>query len=398
MSSTDSLFTSTNTPVTSSNNSTTSSLSSSTSVTSTINTVNAQRDNLTSSMIEEVRAVDSETADLMESVSTLLSSLNTTLTLYKDLLDSGRKRQEGCSSVSQQIVSLNQLKVDTESLLSDIIMNYRTVISLGEKNVEFVLEKYYGLLDGPNREGIKRAHISGILYGYSQSVRFIFVALSFYFAILILENSEHPDEERRDVFTAVYIMFVGAIGSGVAVSQMPSLGRAKAAASKIFLIIKEKSEIDSRRKADGNGHTIQQGSIKLTSVGFKYPSRNKKVLQNFNLDIRGNESVALVGHSGSGKSTIASLLLRFYDKQRGQLLIDGRDIESYPVKHIRDQIAIVMQEPLLFNESIKDNIKYGCPDATNAQVLKAATQANCLDFVQSSQDQFAEPGVVEQLN
>ena len=68
------------------------------------------------------------------------------------------------------------------------------------------------------------------------------------------------------------------------------------------------------------------------------------------------------------------------------------------MKHIRDQIAIVMQEPLLFNESIKDNIKYGCPNATNAQVLKAATQANCLDFVQSSQDQFAEPGVVRQLN
>ena len=91
-----------------------------------------------------------------------------------------------------------------------------------------------------------------------------------------------------------------------------------------------------------------------------------------------------MGHSGSGKSTIASLLLRFYDKQSGRLLIDGRDIESYPVKHIRDQIAIVMQEPLLFNESIKDNIKYGNPEATNAEILTAATQANCLDFIQSS--------------
>ena len=81
-------------------------------------------------------------------------------------------------------------------------MNYRTVISLGAKNVEFVLEKYYGLLEGPNRQGIKRAHISGILYGYSQSVRFIFVALSFYFAILILENSDNPDaNERKRVFT-----------------------------------------------------------------------------------------------------------------------------------------------------------------------------------------------------
>jgi len=82
--------------------------------------------------------------------------------------------------------------------------------------------------------------------------------------------------------------------------------------------------------------------------------------------------VALVGHSGSGKSTIASLLLRFYDKQKGKILIDGLEIEKYPVKYIRDQIAIVMQEPLLFNESIKDNIKYGNLDATDLQVLEAA--------------------------
>jgi ATP-binding cassette subfamily B (MDR/TAP) protein 1 len=275
---------------------------------------------------------------------------------------------------------------ESNALLSDIIMNYRTVISLGEKNVEFMLEKYYGLLEGPNLQGIKKAHISGILYGYSQSVRFIFVALSFYFAILILENSENPDGDRRNVFTAVYIMFVGAIGSGVAVSQMPSLSRAKAAARKIFTIIKEESQADPRESlATGGGtHEIKKGYIKLQDVSFKYKSRNKYVLQNFNLDIRDNESVALVGHSGSGKSTIASLLLRFYDKQKGRLLIDDIDIESYPVKHIRDQIAIVMQEPLLFNESILENIKYGCPDASNAQVIKAATQANCLDFIQSS--------------
>jgi ABC-type multidrug transport system fused ATPase/permease subunit len=95
-------------------------------------------------------------------------------------------------------------------------------------------------------------------------------------------------------------------------------------------------------------------------------------LSDLDLTINGNESVALVGHSGSGKSTIASLLLRFYDKQKGKILIDGLEIEKYPVKYIRDQIAIVMQEPLLFNESIKDNIKYGNLDATDLQVLEAA--------------------------
>lgn len=87
------------------------------------------------------------------------------------------------------------------------------------------------------------------------------------------------------------------------------------------------------------------------------------------MTIKGNESVALVGTSGSGKSTIASLLLRFYNKQSGKILIDGHDIEEYSVKQIREQIAIVMQEPLLFNEPIKENIRYGNLTSSDAEVL-----------------------------
>ena len=94
------------------------------------------------------------------------------------------------------------------------------------------------------------------------------------------------------------------------------MSRAKAAARKIFAIIKEDSEIDSRDEASigGQVHSIKQGHIKLNNVYFKYKSRNKYILKNLNLEIKSNQSVALVGHSGSGKSTIASLLLRFYDK------------------------------------------------------------------------------------
>ena len=107
---------------------------------------------------------------------------------------------------------------ESNALLSDIIMNYRTVISLGEKNVDFILAKYHHLLEGPNRQGIKRAHVSGLLFGYSQSVRFVFVALSFYLAALVIEKFGLTGDAVNDVFTAVYIMFVGAIGAGVSVS------------------------------------------------------------------------------------------------------------------------------------------------------------------------------------
>jgi len=132
-------------------------------------------------------------------------------------------------------------------------------------------------------------------------------------------------------------------------------------------------------------------------VSFRYPSRAKKVLENFSLIVNENESVALVGHSGSGKSTIASLLLRFYNKQKGKILIDGKEIEAYGVKQIREHIAIVMQEPLLFNDSIKENIRYGNLEATDGQILAAAEQAHCLNFIQSSHDQLCVPEVKAQI-
>lgn len=115
------------------------------------------------------------------------------------------------------------------------------------------------------------------------------------------------------------------------------------------------------------------------------------------MTIKGNESVALVGTSGSGKSTIASLLLRFYNKQAGKILIDGHEIEDYSVKQIREQIAIVMQEPLLFNEPIKENIRYGNLTSTDAEVLQASEQANCLQFIQNSQDQLCIPEIKAQI-
>ena len=130
---------------------------------------------------------------------------------------------------------------ESNALLSDIIMNYRTIISLGDKNVEYILERYYRLLEEPNRQGIKRAHFSGILFGYSQSIRFVFVALSFYFATLIIKDFGLEGDQRTDVFTAVYIMFVGAIGAGVSVSQMPSMSKAKKSARKVFGVIEEAS-------------------------------------------------------------------------------------------------------------------------------------------------------------
>jgi ABC-type multidrug transport system fused ATPase/permease subunit len=163
---------------------------------------------------------------------------------------------------------------------------------------------------------------------------------------------------------------MSAIGAGTNASNMPSVSKAKASAKKIFEIIDEKSKVDVR---DETGEkVIANGALEFKNVNFIYPSRTQRVLKNFNMKIPARKKIALVGYSGCGKSTIANLLLRFYDTNEGQLLVDGKDIKDYNVAELRRHIGIVMQEPLLFNESIKDNILYGNNNATDLEVYQAA--------------------------
>ena len=102
------------------------------------------------------------------------------------------------------------------------------------------------------------------------------------------------------------------------------------------------------------------------------------------MDIPAAGKIALVGHSGCGKSTITNILLRFYDIKGGVIRIDGEDLSDYNALSLRRQIGYVMQEPILFNKSIKGNIKYGKADASDEEVYKAALTANAIDFIESS--------------
>jgi ABC-type multidrug transport system fused ATPase/permease subunit len=154
-------------------------------------------------------------------------------------------------------------------------------------------------------------------------------------------------------------------------------------------MIEEPSEINPKQRGLLSCPT---GQIEFKDVIFRYPSRQKAVLRRLNLKIQPNQSVAIVGHSGTGKSTISSLLFRFYDCQSGQILLDGQEIRDLDLKCLRSQISIVQQEPNLFNRSIYENILYGDADLANSKnyelqsqlVLEATKQANALGFVTQS--------------
>lgn len=238
----------------------------------------------------------------------------------------------------------------SNALLSDIITNYRTVISFGQDNVNEIMNKYEKLLIGPLKRRVCNAMLAGIAYGYSLCIRFIFVGIVFFIGSkFTVDYNLNP----KDVFFSIYIIFTSAMGAGFAMSSVPNATEARESASVIFSMIDDKTDIDVRKFVQGKVKKVPNGTIEFKNITFNYPSRKAKVLKNFNMTIPAGKKIGLVGHSGCGKSTITNLLLRFYDIKEGQVLIDGQNIDNYDISELRRQIGYVMQEPILFNQTIK---------------------------------------------
>ncbi|CDW81562.1 abc transporter family protein [Stylonychia lemnae] len=271
------------------------------------------------------------------------------------------------------------------ALLSDVILNYKTIISFGPKNIDYLIKIYGDLLLHPYKIGVRNAHISGLLNGYATSARYLYISFIFYITGIFIEQYNY---NKFDLFIANYTVYLASFAAGFALSQLPSLSKAKQAANKIFGIINENSENEDKHQACN--FLIQQGKIEFRDVKFQYPSRNEKVLRKLSFKVPEGKKIAIVGRSGSGKSTIANLLLKMYDFQDGQILIDGVDIKTIDTKNLRTQLGYVMQEPILFNLSIKENIQYGKQEATNQEILEVANQANALQFIEKIQDDNLE--------
>lgn len=125
------------------------------------------------------------------------------------------------------------------------------------------------------------------------------------------------------------------------------------------------------------------GKIEFRDVWFRYPTRKEDfVLRGLNVTINPNEQVALVGESGCGKSTFVNLLMRFYDPDDGQILLDDVDIREYKLHDLRKAISLVMQEPIIFNYSILENMLYGRLDATNKEIMHVSDVSNSLEFIE----------------
>lgn len=185
------------------------------------------------------------------------------------------------------------------------------------------------------------------------------------------------------LFYAIYVGFAFSGISDFFSEYMKALGSSK----RVFQLLEEGNspvELAELKKLDNF-----TGSVVFKDITFDYPNRpNVTVLDKMNLEIEPGQSLAIVGTSGSGKSTIASLALRFYEPKSGEILFDGEDIRNLNTKWVRDQFGIVPQDISLFSGTIGENIRYGKPDATDEEVIEAAKLANAHMFIEKLPDQY----------
>ena len=206
-------------------------------------------------------------------------------------------------------------------------MNYKTIISLGQKNINQVIKKYDDLRVEQLKMNLKKLQLAGAANGWACAGRITFVALAFILGNVITVRMLGVAQDR--VIFATFILFFSLMSIGMQTQNIPSISKAKQAAGIIFNVIDEPSTLDIDTRNEDTKDEIVKGMIQFKEVSFKYPTRDQLVLDSLNLKIPAGAKIALVGHSGCGKSTITNLLLRFYDIIAGQIKIDGEDLSDY---------------------------------------------------------------------
>jgi len=268
--------------------------------------------------------------------------------------------------------------------IDESLHGIRTVQAFGREALE--CERFTGAVEGAFRTSIRRVKARALLTAIV--ILMVFGAVGTVLWIGghdVLAGRITAGELSAFVFYSVVV--AGSVGSLSEI--LGELQRAAGAAERLFELIETRSAIAA--PADPAPLPVPpKGAIRFDQVTFHYPSRPaESALTAFDLDVAPGESVALVGPSGAGKTTVFQLLLRFYDPQQGRVFLDGVDIRTADPAEVRARIGLVPQDPTIFSTSAYENIRYGRPEATEDEVRAAAAAANALDFIEALPDGFA---------
>ncbi|KAG6551908.1 hypothetical protein Mapa_006525 [Marchantia paleacea] len=258
----------------------------------------------------------------------------------------------------------------------EAVSNIRTVASFCME--EYTLKVFSQHLKAPMRQSIIRAQRGGFLFGLSQALNNLANAMSIWYIALMVKNrhvSYIPALKTYQILSWMGWLMAEAM------KLFPELQKGVEATKTLLDVTNRRTEIESDA-IDGLKPTHLKGRITFQNVMFSYPTRpTALVLSDFDLTIPEGETVALVGPSGSGKSSIIALMERFYDPTAGKILLDEFDIKTLNLKWLRSRIGHVQQEPALFAMSIRENIQYGRENASEDEVVDAARKANAHGFI-----------------
>jgi len=276
---------------------------------------------------------------------------------------------------------------DASQLACEAIMNIKTIFALNIEDRFY--QKYKHKLIQPDKRLAQRSIISSFGYGISSSVTFFTYAVGFYFGAKYVSSGEYSFRSMMLVFASI-VFSSDSIGHYA--SLMPDLNKSKVALYHVLELLNQKSKIDPYDKSGYSFNADQPVELEISGLRFRYPARPSVPILRFSsgdgFRVEPGENCAIVGTSGCGKSTIISLILRWYDPRKGNININTISNKDYNIGELRRGISIVSQEPSLFNISILDNIRYGKPEATLEEVYEAARLANIHDFIMSLPEQY----------
>ena len=218
-----------------------------------------------------------------------------------------------------------------------------------------------------------------------------YAAAFYYGAVLLTEaNSSDSNLKAGHILTALFSMMMGSMMLAMTSDYFNEAGKGRASAYTVYEVIDRESMIDGLSE-EGSSPSVDQlrGDIALNKVSFAYPSTpDQTVLDELTLSVSRGKTIALVGHSGCGKSTIINLLMRFYTPKGGFIEIDDNGIETYNVGWLRETIGLVQQMPTLLPGIIEDNVRLGKEDATEEEIKEACRVANAAEFIESFPDKY----------
>ncbi|CAI9782114.1 unnamed protein product [Fraxinus pennsylvanica] len=266
---------------------------------------------------------------------------------------------------------------EASQVANDAVSSIRTVASFSAE--EKVMKMYEQKCEVPLKQGVRIGLVSGAGFGAGSFALFCTNSFCFYIGAVLIQ---HGRASFGDVFKVFFALTMSAIGVSQTSAMAPDVNKAKDSAASIFEILDSKPEIDSNSE-EGTTLASVRGDIEFQHVSFKYPTRpDIQIFKDLCLSMPSGKTMALVGESGSGKSTVISLIQRFYNPDFGQIFLDGVEIRKFKLSWLRQQMGLVSQEPILFNETIRTNIAYGKRGDVNEEEIVSATKAaNAHDFI-----------------